>query len=358
MIYFSFNFSHHGRYSSYHHLLDFVRPGDRKVDASLPSFCYSRWMNPRGIPIKKWRIMNEFRAWKLAERRGHEWVHYLYPEHTHFHGGQRKGKKHKMLFSCHLPPEVLNQHCYPSAPLAPFIRGLTEADGIILMSPDALEYYSKLAPQARITFIPHGIDIHHFSPSQATTVHQDGKLRVLTVGNMLRDFQRLAAVVRHVFEQKHGRVKFTVLASKANIENLRLLVGENAWKIVDGLWGIDDEALLKLYRESDLMFLPLLGATANNALLEAMATGLPMLVSDLPACRAYAGESALYFDATERAASLAERIHASTPGSNQLRELGISARGRAERNLSWESILAAHAKFVQAINTNQSWIYE
>lgn len=355
MIYYSFNFPHHGPYSSYHHLLDFLRPGDKKIDASLPPFCYSRWMNPRGIPIRSWRKINERRAWRLAKRENDDWVHYLYPEHTHFSGGTRKKQNHRMLFSCHLPPDTLEKH---RLSLASFVKGLAQADGIILMSPDDLDYYSSLAPQAKIAFIPHGIDIHHFSPPVSKPAYRNDKLRILTVGNMLRDFQRLADVIRHVFAQKTDRVKFTVLASKANIESLRLLVGENAWQIVDGLWGIDDQALLNLYRNSDLMFLPLLAATANNALLEAMATGLPMLVSDLPACRAYAGDSALYFDSTVSAASLAESIHSTTPGSDHLRELGIAARGRAVRNLSWESILTAHAEFVQAIDTNQNWTYE
>lgn len=355
MIHLSFNFPHHGRYSSYHHLLDFLRPGDQKVDASLPPICYSRWLNPRGIPIRNWRRLNEVRVWRRAEREQHKWVHYLYPEHTHFCGGVRKKQNHRMLFSCHLPPDTLEKH---RLPLAPFVKGLARADGIILMSPDDLDYYSQQAPQARIAFIPHGIDIHHFSPSQTTTAHQDGKLRVLTVGNMLRDFRRLAAIIRHIFEQKHSGVIFTVLASKANIESLRLLVGESAWQIVDGLWGIDDQALLALYRNSDLMFLPLLAATANNALLEAMATGLPMLVSDLPACRAYAGNCALYFPIDECVSDLAERIHAIIPGSNQLLELGTSARRRAEQNLSWESISTAHAEFARAVDTSHRWAYE
>lgn len=355
MIHFSFNFPHHGRYSSYHHLLDFLRPGDRKIDASLPPFCYSRWINPYGIPIQNWRKLNELRAWRLAEREKDEWVHYLYPEHSHFRGGLLKGRNHKMLFSCHLPPDILAKGKHW---LSPFVEGLSRADGIILMSPDTLDYYSEMAPQARSAFIPHGIDTHHFSPSGSTTVYQDDKLRVLTVGNMLRDFPRLAAVIRRVFDQNHGRVGFTVLASKANIENLRRLVGENAWQIVDGLWDVDDETLLKLYRESDLMFLPLLAATANNALLEAMATGLPMLISDLPACRAYAGECALYFPSDECVADLAERVSSTTRGSDQLRDLAIEARQRAEQKLSWESILTAHAEFVRAIESNQSWTYE
>ena len=103
MISFSFSFPHHGKYSSYHHLLDFLNPGDRKVDASLPAACYSRYLNPRGIPLRTWRRFNESAAWKIAAWEDHDWVHYLYPEHTHFSGYKEKKRRNKrMLFSCHL----------------------------------------------------------------------------------------------------------------------------------------------------------------------------------------------------------------------------------------------------------------
>jgi glycosyltransferase involved in cell wall biosynthesis len=176
-------------------------------------------------------------------------------------------------------------------------------------------------------------------------------------GSTLRDFTRLAAVIKNA-TQRNMKIRFTVLASKPNIDLPRSLVGEGAWPAVEGLHGIDDAALLELYHNSDLLFLPLLAATANNALLEAMATGLPMLVSDLPACRAYAGESAWYFPADEDIGSLAERLDTITPESDRLRELGFSARVRAEQTLSWEKISEAHSNFVRAINSNTAWTYE
>lgn len=355
MVAYSFSFPHHGQYSSYHRLLHYLEPSDAAFDASMPAWLYNRFLNRRGIIQKSWRAYYEGKAWNHAEQHGHRWFHYLYPEHSHFRGKRRKGEDMRMLFSCHLPSANLEAG---RLSLLPFMEGLPAADGIILMSPDELEYYAALAPRTRIAFIPHGIDIHWFKPACKRPSVADDMLRVLTVGNMLRDFGKLAAVIRHVHEIKHAKVRFTVLASRANIENLRSLVGESAWDIVDGRWGLDDKALLDLYQDSDLMFLPLLAATANNAVLEAMATGLPMLVSDLPACRAYAADFAIYFSQEENAADLAKRIAEIDPASESMRELARKGRERAVSHLSWESIQRAHKEFTSAIDANQSWTHE
>jgi glycosyltransferase involved in cell wall biosynthesis len=50
---------------------------------------------------------------------------------------------------------------------------------------------------------------------------------------------------------------------------------------------IEDAALAGLYRAADVLFLPLIESTANNALLEGIASGLPAVVTDLAAVRAY-----------------------------------------------------------------------
>ena len=44
---------------------------------------------------------------------------------------------------------------------------------------------------------------------------------------------------------------------------------------------LDDEALRRLYAKADLLFLPLVDGTANNALLEAMAMGLPVVSTNI-----------------------------------------------------------------------------
>lgn len=350
MLQFSFNFPHHGRYSSYHHQLDFLSNGDTKLDASLPPFCYSRWFNIRGVPVREWLKFMEGLAWNMARRENQSWLHYLYPEHTYFARGNESRANTRILLSCHLPANiVLRERTW----LAPFIEGLKRADGVIIMSPDVQDFYAECAPRAAVRFIPHGVDIEYFKPLTGCATAKNERLTVLTVGNMLRDFQRLAEVIKRVHEVGEKRIVFKVIALKANLDILRKSTGESAFELVHAVSGISDKALLACYHEADLMFLPLLGATANNALLEAMATGLPLLISDFSACRAYAGDSAIYFQSDEDAISLADRILRFEQGSSDLARCSSSGRNRAVEHFSWEQVLKLQAKYIVDIELGQ-----
>ena len=47
--------------------------------------------------------------------------------------------------------------------------------------------------------------------------------------------------------------------------------------------GLSDEQLLALYQSADIGVMPVIDCTANNGLLEMMATGLPVVMTDIGA---------------------------------------------------------------------------
>jgi glycosyltransferase involved in cell wall biosynthesis len=103
---------------------------------------------------------------------------------------------------------------------------------------------------------------------------------------------------------------------------------------VEAYSGVSDATLAQLYRSADILFLSLVHSTANNTLLEGIASGLPVVATDLEAVRAYLpnGEGILvvenqvdaFVDALRRLQQDVELRH----------DMGRRARARAEE-LAW-----------------------
>lgn len=341
MISLSFSFPHHGKYSSYHRLLHYLGEGDVAVDATLPAWTYRKPYHLRGWTQNFWRARKERSAYALAKTGRHEWLHYLYPEQGYRHGGNLRQKGLKIAMSCHLPRSVLEStgdYCNV------FKEGLSIADALILMSPDDIAFYRQLAPNAKVTFIPHGIDIHHFKPSDNKNTLSRDHATILTCGGMLRDFTTLAKVIEIAASRKMP-LKFQVITSKSHLDKIYLQLSPSARNIFEPMYGLSDAQLVEKYQRADLLYLPLLNATANNAVLEAMACGLPMLLSDFAATRAYAGETAFYVEGREPSEAFAQ-MEKIIGDSEILHKKSFEVRNRAVNHLAWEVIIDQHRKFL------------
>ncbi len=344
MIYLSFSFPHHGRYSSYHRLVAFRGENDVVFDASLPRGVSNPVLNPKERTAKAWRLFQEWRALNLARKGGYGWLHYLYPEHGCRLLHRREPGACRVAMSCHLPGWIVDSPGFRPG----FKQALRSADALITVSPDIIPYYSSIAPEARIEFIPHGIDVDFFRPPAGGVCSggdPHGSPVLLTVGNMMRDFDTLAAVINAAASQQR-RLRFRVVANREKHAELKKCLTSAAQGLYEPHCGVDDSALLGLYHSSDLLFLPLTGATANNALLEAMACGLPILVSRHEACQAYAGTAARYFSSREPGDILLE-IQSALDDGAWLRESAGCSRHLAETELAWPVIAERQQDFLR-----------
>ncbi len=159
---------------------------------------------------------------------------------------------------------------------------LRSLDGIILMSETQREFFlNHGVDNEKIEVIPHGIDLSYFHRSEVAASEQ---FTVLSVGSYRRRFDLLRDVIKIVGSVR-PEISFVVVASRDKTRELEGLAN------VRLLSGVSDSDLLRLYSSSSCLLMTLQAATANNAILEAMACELPIVSENVGGIREYVGEA-------------------------------------------------------------------
>ncbi len=95
------------------------------------------------------------------------------------------------------------------------------------------------------------------------------------------------------------------------------------------------EDIPRLYSDSELFVFPSLTESFGHPLVEAMASGLPIIASDIPICREICADAAVYFSPLD-AKDLAEKIVLLRNNGDLRRRLGEIGRNRAELHFDWK----------------------
>ena len=205
-----------------------------------------------------------------------------------------------------------------------------------------------------VAYIHHGFDHEAFFREQAPLCPEvkaqfaatEGALRVLFVShyNYYRNFETLIRAIAILKKNLHPRSIRLILTCKlASKDNPGIYQADKAAELVRQLklsrevvelGAVPYSALHHLYRSCDVYATPAYAETFAHPLVEAMASGLPVIASDLAVHREICGEAAVYFPrfAPE---SLAERIMqvcGSDEQKSAMREMGMSR----SRDFSWD----------------------
>jgi glycosyltransferase involved in cell wall biosynthesis len=219
-------------------------------------------------------------------------------------------------------------HCSDTlASVIRFPHRLRRFAAVILMSETQRSFMldAGVAPD-RIHVVLHGVDTVYFSAPRQPVA---GPFTVLSVGGYRRNFMALREVCRSL--QEHPEIRF------------RIVGPTNAKPIFAGLSsvtfesGLRDGALLEAYRSASCFCTMVENATANNALLEAMACGLPVVAERVGGIPEYVNGACSRLVAAGDSQAIAGAIL----DLHQSRELQLAmsqaARRRAEE-LDWTHV--------------------
>ncbi len=224
------------------------------------------------------------------------------------------------------------------------LRGL---DAIILMSHTQRAFFEAYGvPSHKIHIVPLGIDTDFFRPALTTLSPQSMQpsmvknenlehFTVLSVGNYLRNFPLLQEVCSLLSAQD---VKCTIIAPEAIGPMFKNLPN------VEFRFGLSNNELVSAYQNASCFLMTAIDATANNAILEAMACGVPIVTERVGGIPEYVNEDCAILTEPGRAAPLVEAIAALRGAPEQRWRMAQAARQRAEE-LAWPRI----ARQTQAI---------
>jgi glycosyltransferase involved in cell wall biosynthesis len=208
-----------------------------------------------------------------------------------------------------------------------FPKRLRKLSAVILMSESQRPFMLKAGvPQQRIHVVPHGVDTDFFVPNQTA---KNDVFNVLTVGGYRRDFRRLKEFCVALKGYSNIRIRIVGPAAQqvtfANLAN------------VDFLSSLNDEQLLHEYQNASCFIMMVEDATANNAILEAISCGLPVVADNIGGIPEYVDSSCAVLVNSKEVGEAVSAVIALSQSSSRMLDLSCGARCRA-MEFRWDLI--------------------
>lgn len=338
--------AHHGSHSGYGRLPDFLGSSSKEIPVKRAGFLARGLFGKVYQQIgKSWYSASsldaEIRVLLKCCMGGRNLYHFMYGEDDfRFAGLGRNLNRHsRIVATYHQPPSVLEKILQDR-------EHLKSLDAVIVVGANQSVYFEEIPGKERVFHVPNGVDTGFFRPGPGADGPAHEKT-CLFVGQWLRDFVCLRDVIRRV-HSKDRNVKFTVITTETGRQTLKGL--ENTTVQV----GVPDDALLASYQSSDLLVLPLIDSTANCAILEAMASGLPVVTSNVGGVGGYVDDKCALLSAAGNAAEMAAHVTQLLLDDNLRARMGFAAREKALREFD-SRIIAGKIRDVhrEIMNTPQ-----
>lgn len=245
----------------------------------------------------------------------------------------------RLIGVIHYPPAFWTEAMRPA---------LSRLRSALVLYRSDIPFFETLVGRGRVRFAPHGVDTAHFCPSGE---RPSGPPRLLVSGQFGRDFELLAEVfprVRRLFpDATLELVGAHHVRAQPAVQALAAMPGVT----VHGM--SSDAELLELYRRCTLMLLPLEAAGANNALVEALACGAPMVATDTGGVRDYGGGELFPIVARGDVGAFATAVTDLLSAPARRAAMSEASRVYAERELTWRRAAEQHLDAIRQLTAEE-----
>jgi glycosyltransferase involved in cell wall biosynthesis len=251
------------------------------------------------------------------------------------------------FFSGRKQPNLTGVIHYPAAYWsAEMLALLRRLDSALVLYRTDIPFFERYVGRGRVVFVPHGVDTEFFCPTPLPRV-SDIAPRLLLSGQFGRDFKVLLELFQRLAPRVPGLGLDIVGAHHAKefpeVQEVAALPGVVLHS------QLSDEALLELYQTAAALVLPLEECGANNALVEALSCGLPVVATDVGGVRDYGGGSLFPTVRRGDAAAMADEVEALLRDPSRRAKISRDSRAYAERELTWLASARAHLAALGAL---------
>lgn len=224
----------------------------------------------------------------------------------------------------------------------------------VVANSEGLAATSRSADPVPVRIIPTGVDCEAFHPAPDCELRPGTEpLRLLFIGR-LHPEKNLSLVLRQIAALPDGtrnRVELQVAGDGAERPELESLASDlGLASHVRWLGWQAKEAVPDLYRSADVLINPAHYEGLSNVVLEAMASGLPVIASDVPGNRAVVvpGHTGVLFP-LDRPGQLGEALMRIEADRAWGRSLGRAGRRRVETEFSWLGAAQSYLELLRPV---------
>lgn len=261
--------------------------------------------------------------------------HVLYFERHHPLFQQWRRAPAGLVVTVHHPPNQMREW-HPAV-----IEDLRRVVSAIALYQRDLEFFEQCVGRGRVKFVRYGVDTDFFRPS-AEQLHARAR-RLLFVGVNGRNLEMLSRVIKRL-AVSHPELRYDLLVPgfrRKPREALRLV---SLWHHPKVTWhvGLSDDELRRLYQSSYLLLLPLQHAGVCNAIVEALACGLPVVTTDVGGVRDYGGGTVYPVVPNNDDNAMIDIVEDYLASPDFRQDVGSRCRRFAEEALTWSKSRQAH----------------